>query len=84
MTDVISNTVKPRPYLHARMEAGIKRMMDAQEQPYNFAAFEANHVKETRLPADIAHAVAFFVSPLADYITGANLRVGGGMMPTVN
>ena len=47
------------------MEAGIKRMMDAQEQPYNFAAFEANHVKETRLPADIAHAVAFFVSPLA-------------------
>ena len=88
---VTSNTVSPGPIRTPGMEAGIKEMMDAQGQPYDFEAFEANYVKESHLPAghigspaDIAHAVAFLVSPLADYITGANLRVDGGMMPTVN
>ncbi len=33
---------------------------------------------------EIAHAVAFLCSPLAGYITGANLRVDGGIVPTVN
>jgi 3-oxoacyl-[acyl-carrier protein] reductase len=30
-------------------------------------------------PEEIAHAVAFLVSPLAGYITGAELHVNGGM-----
>ena len=30
---------------------------------------------------DIAHAIAFFASPLAAYITGVNLRVDGGVSP---
>ncbi|SKA39118.1 SDR family NAD(P)-dependent oxidoreductase [Consotaella salsifontis] len=32
---------------------------------------------------EIADAVAFLVSPRAGYITGANLRLDGGMLPTV-
>jgi 3-oxoacyl-[acyl-carrier protein] reductase len=60
-------------------------------QEYDFAAFEQFYVKETRLPAgkigspvDIANAVAFLASPLAGFITGTNLRVDGGMLPTTN
>ncbi|MHC5542779.1 SDR family oxidoreductase, partial [Singulisphaera rosea] len=35
-------------------------------------------------PEEVAHAVAFLCSPHAGYITGANLRVDGGIVPTVN
>jgi len=35
-------------------------------------------------PEDIARAVAFLASPLSDFINGANMRVDGGMNPTVN
>ena len=29
-------------------------------------------------PADVAHAVAFLASPMASYVTGANLVLHGG------
>ena len=90
-TGVTSNAVSPGPIRTPGFEAGTKQMMESQGQTYDFAAFEAYYVKETHLPAghigaptDIADAVAFLVSPRADYITGTNLRVDGGMVPTVN
>lgn len=34
-------------------------------------------------PADIGNMVAFLSSPLADFVTGANIRVDGGASPSV-
>ena len=35
-------------------------------------------------PEEIAAAVAYLSSPLADYVSGANLRVDGGLIRNVN
>lgn len=35
-------------------------------------------------PHEVADAVTFLVSPLASYITGANLRIDGGMIKSAN
>ena len=90
-TGVTANTVSPGPIRTPGMEAGAREMMTAQGQEYDFKAFEQFYVQQTRLPAgrigspsDIASMVAFLSSPLADFITGANFRVDGGMMPTTN
>jgi 3-oxoacyl-[acyl-carrier protein] reductase len=90
-TGVTANTVSPGPIRTPGMEAGARAMVTSMGQEYDFAAFEQFYVKETRLPAgkigspvDIANAVAFLASPLAGFITGTNLRVDGGMLPTTN
>lgn len=90
-TGVTANTVSPGPIRTPGLEDGARGMMTAQGQEYGFDTFERFYVQETRLPAgklgvpaDIANAVAFLASPLADFITGTNLRVDGGMLPTTN
>ena len=90
-TGVTANTVSPGPIRTPGFEASARAAMIAKGLEYEFGAFEHFYVKETRLPAgrigspaDVAHAVAFLCSPLADYITGANLRVDGGILPTSN
>jgi 3-oxoacyl-[acyl-carrier protein] reductase len=90
-TGVTANTISPGPIRTPGMEAGARAMAESQGQPYDFNAFEQFYVQQTKLPAgkigspaDIANMVAFVSSPLADYITGANFRVDGGMVPTIN
>ncbi len=70
---------------------GIDERMTSQGQAYDFGTFEQFYVQQTRLPVgrigaptDVANMVAYLASPLADFITGANVRVDGGMMPTTN
>ena len=41
-------------------------------------------VKRLGRVEEVADLVAFVVSPLADYINGANLRIDGGKSPSVN
>ncbi len=90
-TGVTANSVSPGPIRTPGMEAGAREMAVAQGQEYDFAKFEQFYAQQTRLPAgrigspsDIANMVAFVSSPLADFITGTNLRVDGGMVPTIN
>ena len=90
-TGVTANTVSPGPIRTPGMEAGAREMVESQGQVYDFKAFEQFYVQQTRLaagkigsPADVANMVAYLSSPLADFITGANFRVDGGMMPTTN
>ena len=90
-TGVTSNVVSPGPIRTPGMEDGARQMFAAMNQPYDFAAFEAGFVKQNNIPvgrigspSDIADAVAYLASPRADYITGTDLRVDGGMLPTTN
>ena len=90
-TGVTANTVSPGPIRTPGMEAGAREMMEALGQTYDFEAFEQFYVQHTRLaagrigsPVDVANMVAYLASPLAAFITGANFRVDGGMVPTVN
>ncbi len=90
-TGVTVNTVSPGPIRTPGMEAGAREMVTSQGQEYDFHSFEQFYVQQTRLPAgrigsptDVANMVAYLASPLANFITGANLRVDGGMMPTSN
>jgi 3-oxoacyl-[acyl-carrier protein] reductase len=46
--------------------------------------FAPNPVGRAGFPQEIADAVVFLASGRADYITGQNLRVDGGYVPTVN
>ena len=90
-TGVTVNTVSPGPIRTPGMEAGAREMMESQGQVYSFDAFEQFYVQQTRLaagkiglPGDVANMIAYLSSPLADFITGANFRVDGGMLPTTN
>ena len=67
----------------------------AQQQGWGtdeWAEIERRAIKEV-VPAsvgrigrveEVAHAVAFLASPLADFIDGANLRVDGGFVTAIN
>jgi 3-oxoacyl-[acyl-carrier protein] reductase len=92
-TGVTSNTVSPGMIETPGSEGVLKEMAPKIGIPADdLAALKAFALKNiapnpsARLgrPEDVATAVAFIASPLAGYINGANLRVDGGTVPTVN
>jgi NAD(P)-dependent dehydrogenase (short-subunit alcohol dehydrogenase family) len=92
-TGVTINTVSPGP-IHTPAAERVLRGI-AQQQGWGtdeWAEIERRAVKEL-VPTsvgrigrveEIAHAVAFLASPLADFIDGANLRVDGGFVTSIN
>ncbi len=92
-TGITSNAVSPGMIMTPGVEEMLKGMapqlgLSADDLPAleQFAAKNMVPNPSARLGRveDIAAAVTFLVSPLAGYINGANLRVDGGTVPTVN
>jgi NAD(P)-dependent dehydrogenase (short-subunit alcohol dehydrogenase family) len=90
-TGITSNAVSPGPIRTAGMEAWARGSTESAGQPYAFEAFEQEFLKG--LPnlvgrigsvEEVADAIAFLSSPRAAFITGANIRVDGGSVPTTN
>lgn len=87
------NTVSPGP-IHTPAAERVLRSI-AQQRGWgteDWAEIERRAISEV-VPVsvgrmgrveEVAHAVAFLASPLADFIDGANLRVDGGYVSSVN
>ena len=75
------NSILPGPVMTDRRRRLIARYAAAQAiAPQEAEAHYANAADIARLgqPEDIAHAVAFLVSPAARWLTGVALRIDGG------
>jgi NAD(P)-dependent dehydrogenase (short-subunit alcohol dehydrogenase family) len=91
-TGVTANAVSPGPILTPGLEAFIKDMAARKGWHGGWAELERRFVSEfvpnptgrVGRPEEVADLVAFVASPRADYINGANLRVDGGFVPSVN
>jgi 3-oxoacyl-[acyl-carrier protein] reductase len=92
-TGITVNTLSPGPVFTPAMERVIGGM--AKQEGWgtdDWAEIERRAAKEV-VPTlvgrigrvdDIANAVTFLASPLADFIDGANLRVDGGYVTAIN
>ena len=84
--NVVSPGVILTPGLRTMFEARARSAGDARSwtelEPEVVADYAPNPVGRLGRTEDVAAAVAFIASPLADYITGATLRVDGGITPT--
>lgn len=91
-TGVTSNAVSPGPILTPGMEKFVREVAAKRGWPNDWDSIERQFVKEfTPNPSerigrveDVADLVTFLVSARAGYINGANFRVDGGVVPTVN
>jgi 3-oxoacyl-[acyl-carrier protein] reductase len=88
---ITANTVSPGTIRSAKLDEGFRKVAVAQGLASDAAWTD---VEQKVLPLfaqvpmgrvgtleEIADAIAFLVSPRASYITGANLRLDGGMWP---
>ena len=87
-TGVTSNAISPGVIWTEMIdkladEAGVPKDKGEREQKL-VAEWTPNPSGRLGRVEDIANAVAFVASPRADYINGANIRVDGGFVPTVN
>lgn len=89
---VTANTVSPgvmltdglrQMFLDRSRSNGDRRSWDEIE-PEVVADYAPNPVGRLGRPEDVADAVAYLVSPRASYVTGATLRVDGGINRTTN
>jgi NAD(P)-dependent dehydrogenase (short-subunit alcohol dehydrogenase family) len=91
-TGVTANTVSPGPILTSGLREMILGMASKRGWGDDWDALERKFVAEFSptmtgrigRPEDVAAMVAFVASPLAGNITGANLRVDGGVVGTTN
>ena len=91
-TGITANVISPgviltpglREMFESRARAAGEDRSWEDLEPDVVADYAPNPVGRLGRPEDIAAAVAFLASPLADYITGATLRVDGGITPSVN
>ena len=88
------NAISPGTIFTPKLEAAFREMARSNGWADHAAAW--SEVERAVLPhvvnvplgqvghaGDIAHAVAFLCSPLAGYITGVDLRIDGGAVPTL-
>jgi NAD(P)-dependent dehydrogenase (short-subunit alcohol dehydrogenase family) len=86
-TGVTVNAISPGPVLTDGFQGWIDAVKAERGWPEAGEALEKRFVREMfdlcteRLgrPADVAVAACYLASPLAAYVTGANLRVDGGL-----
>ena len=91
MDGITANTVSPGTIHSDKLDEGFRRVAAGQGLASDAAWAE---IEKTVLPMfaqvpmgrvgtleEIADAIAFLASPRASYITGANLRLDGGMWP---
>jgi 3-oxoacyl-[acyl-carrier protein] reductase len=92
-TGITSNAVSPGMVVTPGVEEMLRKLAPQFNLPPDDLAALERFAVENRVPnpsgrlgrpEDIAAAVTFLASPLAGYINGANLRVDGGTVPTVN
>ena len=90
-TGVTVNTVSPGPIRTPALEQVMLGVAAHNGWGNTWDEIEPKVIAFTRLSTnrighvdDIANAVAYLASPLADYIDGANLRVDGGSVTAIN
>jgi NAD(P)-dependent dehydrogenase (short-subunit alcohol dehydrogenase family) len=92
-TGITANTVSPGGFLTKGAERRIRQYAEKQQwSTTEWTEIEARFAREL-LPnpvgrlgrvEEVAHLITFIASPLAGYINGANLRIDGGTVPTIN
>jgi NAD(P)-dependent dehydrogenase (short-subunit alcohol dehydrogenase family) len=91
-TGVTVNTISPGTIRTERFETWVQEVGaqmgwegGSEEMERRFIQeIYPNTVGHAGRVEDIANAIAFLVSPLADFINGANLRIDGGQLQSVN
>lgn len=91
-TGVTVNTVSPGTIRTSRFETWVVDVGHQMGWEGDTDAMEARFIREiypntvghTGRVEDIANMVAYLVSPLAGFITGANFRVDGGQLQSIN
>jgi NAD(P)-dependent dehydrogenase (short-subunit alcohol dehydrogenase family) len=91
-TGITVNTVSPGPIFTPAAERAFRDVAQQRGWPHDWAEIERlgiqnfvpNPLGRMGRAEEVAAAVTFLVSPLASYIHGANLRVDGGYVTSIN